>query len=177
MNKFDPEALNNGDQSDPSAQVDSDFANDPDTAKSVGGMITTVNGTAVSWRSKLIRLVAKSTCHAEYLAAFEGAREIQWLRMLLEEVGFDLQGPSMMLEDNAAAKNTEETIGISDANKHIKVKYHWVRQCIQEGTLRLKTVASKANAADALTKVSSQESPEGHDDRDWDARRGERTRR
>jgi len=77
--------------------------------------------------------------------------------MLLEEIGFNLKGPSLMLEDNAAAKSTAETIGISDANKHIKVKFHWLRQCIQEGIMKLMTVASKANAADALTKAPTRE--------------------
>ena len=94
-------------------------------------------GTAVSWRSKLLKLVATSTCNGEYIAAFEGAREVFWLRMLLKEIGFDLTGPSIMLEDNVAAKWTAETIGITDANKHIRVKFHWVRQCMEDGALLL----------------------------------------
>jgi hypothetical protein len=153
MVKFDPLALNKEETSEPDAAVDSDFANDPDTAKSVGGLIVNLFGTAVSWRSKLQSLVATSTCHAEYVAAFECAREVTWLRMLLTEIGFVLSGPSIMLEDNAAAKWTAETVGISDANKHIRVKYHWVRECVRDGFLRLKTVASKENPADALTKI------------------------
>jgi hypothetical protein len=158
MQEFDENALNGLASSEPKASVDSDFANDPDTAKSVGGMVVTLYGTAVSWRSKLLKLVATSTCHAEYIAVFEGAREIVWLRMLLNEIGFHLAGPSIMLEDNAAAKWTAETIGISDANKHIRVKFHWVRQCVEDGYILLQTVASKNNVSDALTKAPTKES-------------------
>ena len=94
IKEFNPEILNGDQNSEPSCVVDSDFANDPDTAKSVGGMIVSLAGTAVSWRSKLLRMVATSTCHAEYMAAYEGIREIVWLRMLLEEIGFNLAKPS-----------------------------------------------------------------------------------
>ena len=78
--------------------------------------------------------------------------------MLLKEIGFELTGPSIVLEDNAAAKWTAETIGITDANKNIRVKFHWVRQCIGDGLLRLQTVASKDNVSDALTKAPTTES-------------------
>ena len=151
--RFDPRALG----CEPSAAVDSDFSNDPDTSKSVGGMLITIFGTAVSWRSKLLKLVATSTCHAEYIAAFECAKKIVWLRMLLQDIGFHLLGPSVLLEDNAAAKHTAETVGISDANKHIRVKFHWLRQCVNDGTLTLAAVPSKKNPADALTKAPTKE--------------------
>jgi hypothetical protein len=109
-------------------------------------------GAAVSWRAKQQSMVATSTCHAEYIALCETAREVIWLRMMLEEIGFILTLPSEVLEDNAAAKNTAESIGVSDANKHIRVKWHYVRQCVLHGSIRVKTVASRDNPADALTK-------------------------
>jgi hypothetical protein len=137
--------------------VDSDFANDPDTSKSVGGYIVRLGQTAVSWRSKLLPLVTTSTCHAEYIAAFECAREIVWLRMLLKQIGFNISDPSMVLEDNAAAKMTAESIGISDANKHVKVKFHWLREQIQDKQIKLTTVPSKNNPSDALTKAPTVE--------------------
>ena len=153
VSEFRPLLLNDGDTTEPSACTDSDFANDPDTGKSVGGMIVSLCGTAVAWRSKLQSVVATSTCHAEYVAMFEGAREVHWMRMLLEGIGFVLKNPSVISVDNAAAKMTAESVGISDANKHIKVKYHRVRECVSDGIIQLRTVASKNNPSDGLTKA------------------------
>lgn len=158
IKELNPEILNGDQNGEPICVVDSDFANDPDTAKSVGGMIVSLAGTAVSWRSKLLRMVATSTCHAEYMAAYEVIRVIVWLRMLLEEIGFNLAKPSVRDEDNAAAKATAESIGISNANKHIRVKFHWVRECIRDGLVKMRTVESAKNAADGLTKAAVQDS-------------------
>ena len=141
--------------SEPQAAVDSDFANDLDSAKSVGGLIVTLFGTAVAWKSKLQPVVATSACHAEYIATFECAREVLWLRMLVNEIGFQLHGPCIVLEDNSAAKWTAENVGVSDAIKHIRVKFHWIRECIRDGYLRLKSIATKENPADALTKIAT----------------------
>jgi Reverse transcriptase (RNA-dependent DNA polymerase) len=158
ITEFDANLLNQHDVTQPQAATDADFGGDPMERRSVGGMIVTMFGTAVSWRSKLQRLVATSTCHAEYMAAFEGAREIVWLRMFLAELGFVLKNPSILYQDNAAAKITAESVGVSDANKHIEVKFHYVRECAKTQQLRVETIGSKENPADALTKASTKES-------------------
>ena len=158
--KFNPDMFNDVDISHPCGTVDSDFANDPDTSRSVGGMIVTLHGTAVSWRSKLQSLVDTSIYHSEYIAAFECAREIVWLRMLLQDIGMMLNSPSVVLEDNAAVKWMSDTVGISDANKHIRVTYHWVRQCIQDGYLLIETLASKDKPSAALTKAPTKKNLE-----------------
>ena len=158
LNEFDSNLLNGKDGSVVDAAVDSDFANDPDTGKSVGGYIVRVNGTVVSWRSKLMSLYATSTFHAEYMEAYEGTREVVWLRMLLEGLGFILDKPSSVLEDNTSARKAAETVGISDANKHVKVKFHWIRQCVEEQLIQMRCIRSQDNPADCLTKPPSTES-------------------
>ena len=60
--------------------VDSDFATDPSTSRSISGQIFMMNGGPVSWRSKQQPLVTTSTSHAEYVAGCEAARECVWIR-------------------------------------------------------------------------------------------------
>ena len=153
VSKFDPELLNGDDGSWLDAAVDSDFANDPDTLKSVGGYVVRLGGTAISWRSKMMNLVGTSTFHAEYMEAYEGTREVTWARMLLEGIGFKLRYPTAMLEDNATAAQTAKSEGISDASKHVQVKYHWVREAVKLGVVDIQSVKSRDNPADSLTKA------------------------
>ena len=60
--------------------VDSDMAGDIDSMRSMTGYIYTVGGIAVSWISRLHKLVALSTTEAEYVAATEASKEMIWLQ-------------------------------------------------------------------------------------------------
>lgn len=51
--------------------VDSDFAGNVDTRKSLSDLIFTIFGGAISWKSSLQSVVALSTIDAEFIAATE----------------------------------------------------------------------------------------------------------
>ena len=138
----------------PAGWVDSDFAGDPETSKSMGGYLFSIRRGAVSWRSKLQTVVATSTCHAEYIAACEGAREAVWLKAFLSSLGLHQQAIAIG-EDNIAAQHLTADEKVTDAAKHIRVKWHFVRQCVHDGLVRFHRVASGSNPADALTKCAS----------------------
>ena len=135
--------------------VDADFATDPDTSRSVSGQIFTLNGGAISWRAKQQSLVTTSTCHAEYVAACEASRETVWLREFLSELGFSMDKPTHVFEDNEAARFLSENPATTERSKHIRLRWHYLRQCVRDGTIRLMRVDTKSNAADALTKPVS----------------------
>ena len=67
--------------------VDSDLAGDIDTRRSTTRYVFTIGGTAVSWISRLQKVVALSTTEAEYVAATEASKEMIWLQHFLEELG------------------------------------------------------------------------------------------
>lgn len=72
--------------------VDSDFAGDKATRKSTTGFVFTLNGAALSWRSRMQRLVATSTTAAEYIAEAEVVKDSLWLRRLVGDLG-EYAGP------------------------------------------------------------------------------------
>ena len=49
--------------------VDSDYASDPDTRKSVTGYVCSMNGRPISWKAKRQDCVTLSSAEADYLAA------------------------------------------------------------------------------------------------------------
>ena len=55
--------------------VDSDFATDPDTRKSMTGYLFSLNGGAVSWRSSRQGGVTLSSAEAEFVAASQAGQE------------------------------------------------------------------------------------------------------
>lgn len=68
------------------ADSDADFAADSSTSRSTSGSLILLSSGPVSWRSYLQREVVLSTTEAEYLAATEACRQLQWTKSLLQEL-------------------------------------------------------------------------------------------
>jgi len=138
------------------AATDADFGNDLEESKSVSGYVVFLNG-LIAWRSKRQSIVATSTCYAEYIAASEVARELAWIRSILTELGLNLPGPTTLLEDNVATELLAKKFGASEKSKHIRIRFHYVRECVVDGAMTFEHIASKANPADALTKAPKED--------------------
>ncbi|CAI7892822.1 unnamed protein product [Closterium sp. NIES-54] len=70
---------------------------------SIGGYVCLFGGGAVSWRSKKQNEVGQSSCETEYMALHHGAKEVVWLRRLLEEIGVCQKEPTVIFCDNESA--------------------------------------------------------------------------
>jgi hypothetical protein len=68
------------------AYSDSDFASDPDTRRSVSGIVFKYSGGAIVWASRRQQSVSLSTTEAEYVAASEAAKDVVWLTRLFNEI-------------------------------------------------------------------------------------------
>ena len=131
---------------------DSDYANCPDTSRSIGGYCFTLGSGVISWASRKQKTVADSSCYAEYIALHETAHEAVFLRQLLHSLNLLPSRATPLLCDNdAAAKLTEDHVWHSRV-KHIRVKYHYIRKQVLFGDLEVNRVRSHDNTADILTK-------------------------
>ncbi|CAI7839749.1 unnamed protein product [Closterium sp. NIES-53] len=70
---------------------------------SIGGYVCLFGGGAISWRSKKQNDVGLSSCETEYMALHHGAKEVVWLRRLLEEIGVCQNEPTMIFCYNESA--------------------------------------------------------------------------
>jgi hypothetical protein len=66
---------------------DSEFAGDRETHKSVFGFITFLCGAPISWKSEACHSVALSSTEAEYYAGSETAKEMMYIKSILETLG------------------------------------------------------------------------------------------
>ncbi|CAI7789293.1 unnamed protein product, partial [Closterium sp. NIES-54] len=78
--------------------------------------------------------------------------EIVLLRKLLEDMGAEQEGPTPLLSDSEAAIGMANNPILNGLNKHMKIKWHWVRQMMKEGIVELHHVKASKQAADFLTK-------------------------
>ena len=90
-------------------------------------MLVFLGSALILWLSLKQKVVALSTCEAEYVAVATAACQVVWLRQLLAELTGVEAHPLALMVDNqptiALAKNSV----LHDQSKHIDVKFHFLR--------------------------------------------------
>jgi len=131
----------------------SDYANCPVTSHSISGYCFNLGSGAISWMSKKQHVVADSSCYAEYIALHNSSHELVFLRQLLTGLSFGPANPTPILCDNDAAHRlAEDHVGHPNV-KHIWVKFHYIRDLVEDGSVALTHVHSQDNTVDILTKA------------------------
>ncbi|GKA13746.1 retrovirus-related pol polyprotein from transposon TNT 1-94 [Tanacetum coccineum] len=133
-----------------------DYGGCLDSGKSTTGYVFTVGGTAVSWMSRIQKCVAMSTTEAEYMAIAEAGKELVWLKNFLKELD-RAQTECVLFCDNPSAIYLAKNLVFHGRTKHIKIRYHYIRELVSKGTLSLKKILRAKNPADMLTKVVTTE--------------------
>ena len=131
--------------------ADAAYANHDDL-KSTSGYVFLASGGAITWKSKKQSTIALSSTEAEYVALSEAAREACWLKCLYEELGYLQKSPIIIKGDNdgsiAMAKNQQ----FHNRSKHIAIRWHWLRDLVEEQLIDIETCRDPQQTADILTK-------------------------
>ncbi|RDX84971.1 hypothetical protein CR513_33902, partial [Mucuna pruriens] len=131
--------------------ADADMARDLDGRRSTSGYVFTFAGGAISWQSKLQKCVALSTTEAEYIALTESGKEALWLKGFLQELGLKQEKYGIHC-DSQSAIDLSKNVTYHYRTKHIDVRYHWLRDAIEEKQFQVQKIHTDRNAADILTK-------------------------
>ncbi|CAM9469904.1 unnamed protein product [Chrysoparadoxa australica] len=131
--------------------VDAAYATDPEKARSVSGFAALLGGGAVCWFSRLQKLTAQSSCEAELIAMAEGTKEVLYLIQLLDDFGADVR-PVRAMCDAQSAMFVATNRGLHRRVKHLEVRYHLTRHCVERGDIELDYCPTGLQAADGLTK-------------------------
>jgi hypothetical protein len=94
-----------------------------------------------------------SSYEAEYVAAAIGACQGVWLRGLLGELLGDAPLKTKLLVDNISAIALSKNPVHHDRTKHIDVRYHFLRECIEDGRVEIDHVSTDGQLTDILTKA------------------------
>jgi ribonuclease HI len=144
--------------------TDASYLNDSDDSKSQSGYVFVMNGGAVSWKSSKQDTVTSSSTEAEYIAASEAVKEAVWIRNFLIALGV-VQGASNPLDvycDNNGAIAQAKEPRQHQKNKHIRMRYHQIREFVEDGSVMICKIHTDSNVADPLTKPLPQPAHEAH---------------
>jgi hypothetical protein len=132
--------------------TDSDYAGDKDCRISVTGYILYLCEVAISWKSKGQKSVTLSSSEAEFVALSEAAKEIKFVAQILMSMGIPVKLPIVVRVDNIGAIFMAENVTTSTRTRHVDVRYHFVREFVEDGFIRIIFVRTTENKADIFTK-------------------------
>ena len=92
--------------------------------------------------------MALSTTEVEYFVACLAICEAVWLWKLLSDL-FDLQMDATCIHcDNQSCVKLSENPVFHDKSKHIEIKYHYIRDMVQRGAVKLQYVLTEEHIFD-----------------------------
>ena len=107
---------------------------------------------AVTWSSKKQAIVALSSTEAEYVAQTHAAKELIWLRTILGELTSPFENPTTLNCDNQGAIALAKDNKFHARTKHIDIRYHFIREAVENGNINMQYIPTNNNIADIFTK-------------------------
>nr|GEW00697.1 hypothetical protein [Tanacetum cinerariifolium] len=104
---------------------------------------------------KPIEMTQNLKLEAEYIAAFEAAKEAVWIRKFIDET-YVVPLNDYLIKinyDNSATIIMAKESGIQKGARHFQRKYHYVHECIETGKINIVKVHTYDNLADLFTKA------------------------
>ena len=127
---------------------DSDWS----TRRSTSGLVFLLAGAVISYLSKKQPTTAMSSTEAEIMAGSLAALEAIYLRMLLADMGYDIEEAIELFMDNKGAIDLAHDYKANERTKHIERRHFKIRELVEKAMIKVKFIASENNLADIFTK-------------------------
>jgi hypothetical protein len=134
------------------AYSDADWAGCPDTRCSTSGYCVFLGYSLVSWSSKRLTVVSRSSAEAEYRGVANATSECRWLCSLLRELHIEVPKATLIYCDNVSAVYLSQNPVHHRRTKHVEIDIHLVREMVANGELRVVHVPTDLQYVDIMTK-------------------------
>ncbi|GJS99873.1 hypothetical protein Tco_0821043 [Tanacetum coccineum] len=116
----------------------------------------TKGGKLVSWSSKKQDCTTMSTAEAEYVSLSACCAQVIWMRTQLLDYGFKYNRISMYCDSKSAIAISCNLVQHSKT-KHIDIRYHFIKEHVERGTVEIYFVGTEYQLADLFTKALPKE--------------------
>ncbi|GKB45107.1 retrovirus-related pol polyprotein from transposon TNT 1-94 [Tanacetum coccineum] len=141
---------------DLTAFADADHAGCQDTRCSTSGSMQFLGDRLISWSSKRQKSAAISSTEAEYIALSGCCAQILWMRSQLTDYGFGFNKIPMYCDNKSAIALCCNNVQHS-RSKHIDIRFHFIKEHVENGVIELYFVNTEYQLADIFTKALGRE--------------------
>ncbi|GJW65688.1 retrovirus-related pol polyprotein from transposon TNT 1-94 [Tanacetum coccineum] len=138
------------------AFADADHAGCQDTRRSTSGSMQFLGDRLISWSSKRQKSAAISSTEAEYIALSGCCAQILWMRSQLTDYGFGFNKIPMYCDNKSAIALCCNNVQHS-RSKHIDIRFHFIKEHVENGVIELYFVNTEYQLADIFTKALGRE--------------------
>ncbi|KAL4107588.1 hypothetical protein QTP88_017913 [Uroleucon formosanum] len=110
-----------------------------DTRRSTPGSVFTLGSGSIAWSSRRQQCVNLRTTESEYIALSQAVQELTWLKLFLGELMDQSKMVPTMYGDNQSAIKLVKNPEFHRRTKHIDVRYHYIREKLNEGLFALES--------------------------------------
>jgi hypothetical protein len=97
-------------------------------------------------------VVALSSCETKYIAASTAlTHALRLVRLLSDLLNRDTGAVELRVDSKSALALTKNPV-FHERGKHIRVRYHFIQDCLEEGNFKACYINTKDQLADLLTK-------------------------
>ena len=141
-----------GDKEGVEGCCDADWAGQKDW-HSISGYAFILGNGVITWSSKKQHIIALSSTESEYIAQTHAAKEAMWLKAFLEEVNGAKGRPVEIHCDNQGAIALAKDNKFHACTKHIDLRYHFLREAVEDQKISFSYIPTEDNVADIFTKA------------------------
>ncbi|KAI3700156.1 hypothetical protein L2E82_44775 [Cichorium intybus] len=120
--------------------------------KSTSGGCQLLDGKLVSWKSGKQTCVSLSTAEAEYIAATSSTSQIIWIQNQLRDYEISMKRIPLYCDSESAIRICHNPVQHSKT-KHIALRYHFIKDLVEDGNIEIHFVRSTDQLTDIFTKT------------------------
>nr|GEZ10466.1 hypothetical protein [Tanacetum cinerariifolium] len=134
------------------AFADADYAGCQDTRRSTSSSVQFLGERLISWSLKRQKSAAISSTKVEYIALSGCCVQILWMRSQLLDYGLAFNKIPMYCDNKSAIALCCNNVQHS-RSKHINIRYHFIKEQVENGVIELYFVNTEYQLADLFTKA------------------------
>nr|GEV18909.1 retrovirus-related Pol polyprotein from transposon TNT 1-94 [Tanacetum cinerariifolium] len=136
--------------------VDADHAGYQDTRQSTSGSMQLLGDRPVSWSSKRQKSIAISSTEVKYIALPGCCAQVLWMRSQLTDYGPGFNKIPMYFYNKSVIALCCNNVQHS-RSKHIYIRFHFIKEQVENGVVELYFVNTESQLADVFTKALCRE--------------------
>jgi hypothetical protein len=132
--------------------TDNDYAGSVEDRRSTLGYIFMLSGVAVTWSSRKQLIVTLSTTKAEFITAAGSSCQAIWMQRVLKKIDYMGSESTVIFCDNNSTIKLTRNLVMHSRRKHIDVRYHFLRELVNDGVVQLQFCGARQQIVDIFTK-------------------------